>query len=101
MQRVALASRLALRTKTLLLDEPTANVDESSASRIKEAVQNARTEFGTTIIVATHDMVWLYEVADRIVGLYRGRLIGDGAENILRGAWHRDSQFMTLFRHNF
>ena len=39
MQRVALASRLALRTKTLLLDEPTANVDESSASRIKEAVQ--------------------------------------------------------------
>lgn len=96
MQRVALASRLALRTKTLLLDEPTANVDESSASRIKEAVQNARTEFGTTIIVATHDMVWLYEVADRIVGLYRGRLIGDGVENILRGAWHRDGRLMTL-----
>ncbi len=88
-QRISLAARLALRPKVLLLDEPTANVDEASANRIKEAVWRAWSDWGTTIVVATHDLVWLYEVATRIVALYRGRVIGDGAENIVQGDWVR------------
>lgn len=95
-QRVALAVRLALRPKVLLLDEPTANVDEASAVRIKEAVWQAWNDWGTTIIVATHDLVWLYEVATRIVGLYRGRAIGDGAENLVQGDWTRDGERAVL-----
>ena len=88
-QRVALAARLALRPKVLLLDEPTANVDESSAMKIREAVAHAWREYGTTIIVATHDLVWLHEIADRIVSLYSGRIIGDGAENLIRAQWRQ------------
>lgn len=86
-QRVALAVRLALRPKVLLLDEPTANVDESSAVLIKEAVWHAWHDWGTTIVVATHDLIWLHEVATQIVSLYRGQVIGDGAENLLQGVW--------------
>ena len=98
-QRVALAARLALRPKVLLLDEPTANVDESSAIQIREAVAHAWRDLGTTIIVATHDLVWLYEVADRIVSLYNGRIIGDGAENLIRGSWRvSGSDFIISFR---
>ena len=89
-QRVSLAVRLALRPKVLLLDEPTANVDEASATRIKEAVWHAWSDWGTTIVVATHDLIWLYEVATKIVSLYRGRAISDGAENLIQGDWLRE-----------
>ena len=95
-QRVSLAVRLALRPKVLLLDEPTANVDETSAARIKEAVWHAWNDWGTTIVVATHDLVWLYEVATKIVSLYRGRAISDGAENLVQGDWTRSGDRAIL-----
>ena len=86
-QRVALAARLALYPRVLLLDEPTANVDESSAQLVKEATVSAWKERGTTVIVATHDLVWLYEVSTDIINLYHGRIVGYGAENIVTGPW--------------
>lgn len=95
-QRVALAVRLALRPKALLLDEPTANVDESSAVLIKEAVWHAWHDWGTTIVVATHDLIWLHEVATQIVSLYRGQVIGDGAENLIQGVWRVRDGFAEL-----
>jgi len=85
-QRVSLAARLAIRPKVLILDEPTANVDEASAVKIKEAIINERDDHGSTIVVATHDLPWLYEVATEIVGMYEGRAI-DGAANLLPGDW--------------
>ena len=54
-QRVALAARLALRPKALLLDEPTANVDEASAQLVMEAAVRASREYGAAVIVSTHD----------------------------------------------
>ena len=95
-QRVALAVRLALRPTVLLLDEPTANVDESSAVLIKEAVWHAWHDWGTTIVVATHDLIWLHEVATQIVSLYRGQVIGDGAENLLQGVWRLKDGYAEL-----
>lgn len=86
-QRVALAARLALHPKVLLLDEPTANVDDESAQLVKEAVLSVWKEWGTTVIIATHDLVWLHEVSTEIVSLYRGRVIGKEAENIIQGKW--------------
>jgi len=86
-QRVALAARLVLRPAALLLDEPTSSVDESSAALIKEAALRAVSEWGTTLVVASHDLVWLYETAGTILHLWRGRIVGDGAENLLQGAW--------------
>lgn len=86
-QRVALAMRLALHPKVLLLDEPTANVDEASAQLVKEAAISAWKEWGTTVVVATHDLVWLYEVSTDVISLYQGRIIGHGAENIIQGTW--------------
>ncbi|MDR3076803.1 MAG: energy-coupling factor ABC transporter ATP-binding protein, partial [Synergistaceae bacterium] len=88
-QRVSLAARLALRTRVLLLDEPTANVDEASAAKIKAAIMSARNDNGSTVVVATHDLPWLYEVATAIVGMYGGRAAG-GAANLLHGEWRAD-----------
>jgi tungstate transport system ATP-binding protein len=97
-QRVSLAVRLALRPRVLLLDEPTANVDESSAVLIKQAVARAWGDWRTTIVVATHDLSWLHEVATGIVGMYAGRTISDGAANLVEGDWRvaRDGRFASV-----
>lgn len=89
MQRVALAARLALRPKVLLLDEPTASVDALSARLIKEAALKAREEWGTTLVIASHDRQWLYEVCDNIFHLFKGRIFGSGRETIIFGPWEK------------
>jgi tungstate transport system ATP-binding protein len=86
-QRVALAARLVLKPEILLLDEPTANVDIASAQQIKEAALMARREWNTTLIIASHDRDWLYDVCDKIMHLFKGRLFGTGKENIIFGPW--------------
>jgi len=86
-QRVALAARLILKPEVLLLDEPTASIDALSAQLIKDAALKARSEWGTGLIVASHDWQWLYGVCDRVVHLVRGRLMGTGRENIIFGPW--------------
>lgn len=73
-QRVALAARLALRPRVLLLDEPTNNLDQESAARIKDAALAARTAWGATLVVVSHDLPWLHAVADRMVILVDGRI---------------------------
>ncbi|MBI9083597.1 MAG: ABC transporter ATP-binding protein [Desulfobacterales bacterium] len=84
-QRVALAARLVLRPRVLLLDEPTASIDAESAQRIKEAALEARDRWGTTLVIASHDWQWLYEVCDSVLHLDGGRVFGDGAVNMIRG----------------
>jgi tungstate transport system ATP-binding protein len=86
-QRVALAARLALKPEVLLLDEPTASVDAASAQLIKEASLRARKELGTTLIVASHDWQWLYEICDQVLHLFKGRIFGSGRETITFGPW--------------
>ena len=88
-QRVALAARLVLQPRVLLLDEPIANVDGDSAQRIQEAVLRARRQWGTTLVISSHDWYWLFEVCDTVLHLVKGRLIGSGVENIVPGPWER------------
>lgn len=93
-QRVALAARLALRPRVLLLDEPTASVDAASAQLIKDASLRARDTWGTTLIIASHDWQWLHEVCDEVIHLFDGRIFGHGLENIIFGPWKpRPDQF--------
>ncbi len=86
-QRVALAARLALEPKVLLMDEPTASVDAGSAQLIKEASLRARRELGTTLVIASHDWQWLYEICDEVLHLFKGKIFGTGRETIIFGPW--------------
>jgi len=74
-QRVALASRLVLRPDVLLLDEPTANLDEESTERIRQAALAARREWGATLVLVSHDRDWLSAVSERSLGMRRGRIV--------------------------
>lgn len=86
-QRVALAARLALRPRVLLLDEPTASLDAESVARINEAALKAREQWGTTLVLVSHDLSWLFELAPVVLHLHHGRVAGYGRVNVLRGPW--------------
>jgi len=87
-QRVALAARLILKPEVLLLDEPTASVDAHSARLIRKATLIAREEWGTTLVVATHDWQWLYETCDTVLHLLHGRIFKGGMGCAVNGPWH-------------
>jgi len=89
MQRVALASRLILKPQVLLLDEPTANVDAHSELLIKETSLSVRKTSGTTLVIASHDMQWLYEICDKVLHLFQGKIYESGQETFVYGPWQQ------------
>lgn len=91
-QRVALASRLVLRPKVLVLDEPTASVDRQSSYLIKEAIDRSRRMFNTSLIIVSHDYLWLNTVADKLVRMEEGRLIEYVAGNVIHGPWEETGE---------
>jgi tungstate transport system ATP-binding protein len=89
-QRVALAARLVLRPRVLLLDEPTASVDDHSARLIKRAALQARERWGTTLVIASHDVHWLHTICDDIIYLHAGRVMASGFVTAIDGPWQPD-----------
>lgn len=86
-QRVALAARLVLKPRVLLLDEPTASVDVASTELIRNASLRARSEWGTTLVISSHDREWLHDVCDEVLHLFKGKPAGSGRSNMIIGPW--------------
>ena len=72
MKRASLARALALDPELLFLDEPTAGLDPHSAGGVDELVSKLRDETGLTIVMITHDLDLLWQVADRVAVLADG-----------------------------
>lgn len=77
-QRTNLASVLVLEPELLLLDEPTANLDPTNVRLIEEAILRANREYGSTVILATHNMFQARRLAHKIMFLL-GRVIEIGS----------------------
>jgi energy-coupling factor transport system ATP-binding protein len=73
---VTLAGVLAMRPAVLLLDEPTAGFDQELRTRVIGAVRR-RADHGLTVIVISHDLVFVHEVATREVTMEQGRVASD------------------------
>ncbi len=82
MKRASLARALALDPELLFLDEPTAGLDPLSAGGVDELVRDLRKRLNLTIVMITHDLDLLWQVADRVAVLGEGtvRAIGSMAE---------------------
>ena len=78
-KRAALARALALDPELLFLDEPTAGLDPVSAAGVDALVVQLRDLFGLTIVMITHDLDTLWQVADRVAVLADGRVQGVGS----------------------
>jgi len=85
-QRVSLARALALDTEVLLLDEPTANLDPRNASIIEETIFHVNREWGTTVVMATHNMFQAKTLANKAVLLIGGRIAHVGTPQEILGA---------------
>ena len=79
MKRASLARALALDPELLFLDEPTAGLDPVSAGGVDELVLKLRDQFGLTIVMITHDLDLLWQVADRVAVLGEGKVQGIGS----------------------
>jgi len=70
--RVAMAARLALGPRVLLLDEPTANLDPQSCEMIRQALLRARESLDMTVVIVSHDKDWLDSACDDVRRLEPG-----------------------------
>ena len=74
MKRASLARALALDPELLFLDEPTAGLDPASAAGVDALVRALKELFGLTVVMITHDLDLLWQVADRVAVLADGRV---------------------------
>ncbi|VEH35168.1 ABC transporter ATP-binding protein [Streptococcus equi subsp. equi] len=83
-QRVAIARALAMKPDVLLLDEPTSALDPELVGEVERSIIDAA-KAGQTMILVSHDMAFVYQVADRVLFLDKGKILEEGApEQIFR-----------------
>jgi oligopeptide/dipeptide ABC transporter ATP-binding protein len=92
-QRVMIAMALSLRPRLLIADEPTTALDVTIQAQILELMRELQRESDTAILLITHDLGVVNELADRIAVMYAGRVVEQGArETVLSRARHPYTQ---------
>jgi peptide/nickel transport system ATP-binding protein len=77
-QRVMIAMALSCRPKVLIADEPTTALDVTVQAQILKLMRELKSEFGTSIILITHDMGVVAEMADRVIIMQNGGIVEEG-----------------------
>ena len=99
--RVALAKSLINEPEVLLLDEPTASLDPDTADWVRTHIDDYRRRKGATILLASHNMMEVERLCDRVIMLKEGRIVGDGSPNELLARFERsnlEEVFLDLAR---
>ncbi|MFE5309666.1 ABC transporter ATP-binding protein [Isoptericola sp. NPDC056605] len=88
-QRVMIAMALALEPQVLLMDEPTTALDVVMQRQILEQIMELRDRLGFSVVLITHDVSLLVEVADRIAIMYAGEIVEEAtAQEVYRRPRH-------------
>lgn len=82
-QRVMIAMGLALKPKLLIADEPTTALDVTIQAQILDLIRALREKLGTSVILITHDLGVIAEMADRVAVMYAGRVVEQSDVNAL------------------
>jgi peptide/nickel transport system ATP-binding protein len=88
-QRVMIAMAVACRPKLLVADEPTTALDVTVQAGILDVLRDLRADTGTAVLLITHDLGVVADIADRVVVMYAGRTIEEaGTEALFEGHQH-------------
>jgi oligopeptide/dipeptide ABC transporter ATP-binding protein len=82
-QRVMIAMALALSPELLIADEPTTALDVTIQAQILDLIRGLRSKLGTAVILITHDLGIIAEMADRVAVMYAGRIVEQAMVNPL------------------
>jgi peptide/nickel transport system ATP-binding protein len=85
-QRAMIAMALACEPRLLIADEPTTALDVTIQAQILDLMQRLQRETGAAIILITHDLGVVAEVADDVAVMYAGRIVEDAPVHALFGA---------------
>lgn len=101
-QRVALARALAMKPEVLLLDEPTSALDPELVGEVEKSIANAA-KSGQTMVLVSHDMSFVAQVADKILFLDKGRIIESGTpEEIMQHPKEeRTKEFFASYKRTY
>src|SRR5204862_4119538 len=74
-QRAMIAMALACNPDVLIADEPTTALDVTIQAQIIELIDRLKDEYNSSVILITHDLGVVAEIADEIVVMYAGRVV--------------------------
>lgn len=101
-QRVALARALAMKPEVLLLDEPTSALDPELVGEVEKSIANAA-KSGQTMVLVSHDMSFVAQVADKVLFLDKGRILEAGTpEEIMQHPKEeRTKEFFASYKRTY
>ncbi|MGT2818823.1 L-cystine import ATP-binding protein TcyN [Streptococcus intermedius] len=101
-QRVALARALAMKPDVLLLDEPTSALDPELVGEVEKSIADAA-QAGQTMILVSHDMSFVSQVADKVLFLDKGHIIEVGTpdEMINYPKEERTKEFFASYKRTY
>ena len=80
-QRVVIAMAMACEPRLLIADEPTTALDVTIQAEILALIDRLKRENGMAVLFITHDMAVVAQMADRVVVMYRGKIVEEGPVN--------------------
>lgn len=101
-QRAVIAMAVAMRPRLIIADEPTTALDVTIQAQILDLLSRLQKETGSSVLLITHDLEVVREIADRVLVMYAGRIVESGSKaEVFSSPLHPYTQALLKARPGF